>query len=66
MKVKVRVVETITRDIVVDVDSTEMYEIKAELDYMSCEGKLDPNKFDSMTEEITVLGIVEPEEGDEE
>lgn len=64
MKVSIKVTETTVKHVIVDVDSMDEMEIRAELDRMICEGEINMEAFDDCTEEITIIGKVEDDEDD--
>lgn len=59
MKVKVKIKETLIKYVEADVDAMDEREIKAEIDYMFCEGKIDMNDFDEYEQEMEIVGEVE-------
>lgn len=62
MKVKVKIKETLIKYVEADVDAMDEREIKAEIDYMFCEGKIDMNDFDEYEQEMEIIGKVEEDE----
>ncbi len=52
---RVKVTEIAVKYIDVNVDSADEAEIRAELDYMSCEGKIDWDDFDDYEQKIEVM-----------
>ena len=55
MKKRVKIVDITVKYIDVDVDSIDEMEIRAELDYMSCNGEIDWDRFDEYEQQIEVL-----------
>ena len=53
---RVKLTEVYTYFVDVDVDSTLEEEIRAAIDHMDCEGKIDFNKFDDYERHVEVVG----------
>ena len=52
---RVKLTEVYTYFVEVDVDSTLEEEIRAAIDHMDCEGKIDFNKYDDYEQQVEVM-----------
>lgn len=55
MKKRVKIVDITVKYVNVEVDSTDEMEIRAELDYMSCNGQIDWDRYDECESYIEVM-----------